>query len=151
MTTPHGRTPATDLLTYMLALRRLIQFCLSDDRGIPPEATRSPHSEPDRESVVSEYEGGEDPPEVPTTADEAQIVREVMFRDGNGRMRVVCIHGAVPCLTKGCHGCKDYFGQTYGGNQLVCAIHPFGPEEGPCPDRREKDGGEVDLFASRGL
>jgi len=151
MTIPYGRTPATDLVTYMMALRRLIHFCMSGDHGNPSEPARSPHSESNGEYALSDYEGGEDPPEVPTTAAETQIVREVMFRDGNGRMRTVCIHGAVPVLPKGCHGCEDYFGQTHGGNQLVCAMHPFGPEESPCPDHREKGGGGVDPFAIRGL
>lgn len=34
-----------------------------------------------------------------------------------------------------CVGCRNFYGQTHGGHTLVCAIHPFGPEEGhPCPD-----------------
>ncbi|PSR19240.1 hypothetical protein C8255_03235 [filamentous cyanobacterium CCP3] len=34
-----------------------------------------------------------------------------------------------------CVGCRNFCGQTYGGNTLVCAMHPFGPaEERHCPD-----------------
>ncbi|MBE9159335.1 hypothetical protein IQ265_21240 [Nodosilinea sp. LEGE 06152] len=34
-----------------------------------------------------------------------------------------------------CVGCRNFCGQTYGGNTLVCAMHPFGPEEErQCPD-----------------
>ena len=34
-----------------------------------------------------------------------------------------------------CVGCRNFCGQTYGGNTLVCAMHPFGPEEERhCPD-----------------
>jgi ABC-type transporter Mla subunit MlaD len=33
-----------------------------------------------------------------------------------------------------CVGCRNFCGQTYGGNTLVCAIHPFGPETEQCAD-----------------
>ena len=28
-----------------------------------------------------------------------------------------------------CVGCRNFCGQTFGGNTLVCAMHPYGPEE----------------------
>jgi hypothetical protein len=32
-------------------------------------------------------------------------------------------------------GCRNFFGETHGGNTLVCAMHPFGPDEDRhCPD-----------------
>ncbi|MEB3887129.1 hypothetical protein [Lyngbya sp. CCY1209] len=33
-----------------------------------------------------------------------------------------------------CRGCKNYHGQVYGGNLLVCGMHPYGVEEDSCPD-----------------
>ncbi|HIK43923.1 MAG TPA: hypothetical protein IGR64_03445 [Leptolyngbyaceae cyanobacterium M65_K2018_010] len=34
-----------------------------------------------------------------------------------------------------CVGCRNFYGQAHGGNTLVCAMHPFGPdEERHCPD-----------------
>ncbi len=35
-----------------------------------------------------------------------------------------------------CVGCRNYHGQSYGDQELVCAIHPFGPdlERESCPD-----------------
>lgn len=33
-----------------------------------------------------------------------------------------------------CMGCRNYFGQAHGGNMLVCAMHPFGPESDHCSD-----------------
>ncbi|WP_193199681.1 hypothetical protein [Nostoc sp. MG11] len=33
-----------------------------------------------------------------------------------------------------CIGCENYHGQYYGGNMLVCAIHPHGVEGENCPD-----------------
>jgi hypothetical protein len=33
-----------------------------------------------------------------------------------------------------CVGCRNYHGQAYGGNLLVCAIHPHGREDTNCPD-----------------
>lgn len=33
-----------------------------------------------------------------------------------------------------CRGCKHYHGQIYGGNLLVCGMHPMGAEAETCPD-----------------
>lgn len=34
-----------------------------------------------------------------------------------------------------CQGCQNYHGETYGGNRLVCGIHPKGYDKGEtCPD-----------------
>ena len=34
-----------------------------------------------------------------------------------------------------CAGCSYYHGESYGGEMLVCALHPSGPEEyDECPD-----------------
>jgi len=33
-----------------------------------------------------------------------------------------------------CIGCLHYHGQVYGGNLLVCAMHPYGWDDKNCPD-----------------
>ncbi|NET85055.1 MAG: hypothetical protein F6J94_25015 [Moorea sp. SIO1F2] len=33
-----------------------------------------------------------------------------------------------------CIGCRHYHGQAYGGNLLVCAMHPYGWDTEDCPD-----------------
>jgi hypothetical protein len=33
-----------------------------------------------------------------------------------------------------CIGCSNYHGHVYGGNLLVCAMHPHGYEDQKCPD-----------------
>ncbi len=33
-----------------------------------------------------------------------------------------------------CVGCSNYHGENYGGNILVCAMHPYGVEEQSCSD-----------------
>jgi hypothetical protein len=33
-----------------------------------------------------------------------------------------------------CHGCQHYHGKVYGGNLLVCGMHPYGVETDCCPD-----------------
>jgi NMD protein affecting ribosome stability and mRNA decay len=33
-----------------------------------------------------------------------------------------------------CIGCSNYHGQVYGGNLLVCAMHPHGWDDESCPD-----------------
>lgn len=35
---------------------------------------------------------------------------------------------------RACRGCQHYHGHVYGGNLLVCAMHPNGVEEDTCPD-----------------
>ena len=41
-----------------------------------------------------------------------------------------------PTLEKhpACRGCLNYHGQVYGGNLLVCGMHPYGVEGESCPD-----------------
>ena len=33
-----------------------------------------------------------------------------------------------------CLGCRYYHGRVYGGNLLICALHPYGWEDEHCPD-----------------
>ena len=33
-----------------------------------------------------------------------------------------------------CIGCRHYHGRAYGGNLLICAMHPYGWEDEHCPD-----------------
>jgi hypothetical protein len=33
-----------------------------------------------------------------------------------------------------CVGCQNYHGYVYGGNVLVCGMHPYGWEDKECPD-----------------
>ncbi|NEP00733.1 MAG: hypothetical protein F6K58_19115 [Symploca sp. SIO2E9] len=33
-----------------------------------------------------------------------------------------------------CIGCRNYHGQVYGGNLLVCGMHPYGWDTENCPD-----------------
>ncbi len=35
-------------------------------------------------------------------------------------------------IPSGCRECKNLHGQVYGGNLLVCGLHPYGQEN--CPD-----------------
>ncbi len=44
-----------------------------------------------------------------------------------------------PTQHPACRGCSNYHGQVYGGNLLVCAIHPTGVESESCVDW-ESDG-----------
>ncbi len=37
-----------------------------------------------------------------------------------------------------CIGCVNYHGQVYGGNLLVCGMHPYGWENENCPDWEEE-------------
>jgi len=37
-----------------------------------------------------------------------------------------------------CMGCRHYHGQVYGGNLLVCGMHPYGWDGENCPDWESK-------------
>jgi hypothetical protein len=39
-----------------------------------------------------------------------------------------------PTQQPACRGCRNYHGQVYGGNLLVCARHPTGVESESCAD-----------------
>ncbi|MDZ7960594.1 MAG: hypothetical protein RMY34_22380 [Aulosira sp. DedQUE10] len=41
---------------------------------------------------------------------------------------------ATPEKNPACIGCTNYHGQVYGGNLLVCAMHPQGWDDHNCPD-----------------
>ncbi|MBU7582053.1 MAG: hypothetical protein KAF91_03950 [Nostoc sp. TH1S01] len=41
---------------------------------------------------------------------------------------------ATPEQNPACIGCTNYHGQVYGGNLLVCAMHPHGWDDQNCPD-----------------
>ena len=46
---------------------------------------------------------------------------------------------ASPQQNPACIGCRNYHGQVYGGNLLVCAMHPQGCEDETCPDWEQQD------------
>lgn len=39
-----------------------------------------------------------------------------------------------PKISLGCLGCRNYHGVTYEGNRLICGMHPYGWDQGDCPD-----------------
>ncbi|EFA70649.1 hypothetical protein CEP10_05865 [Cylindrospermopsis raciborskii S07] len=41
---------------------------------------------------------------------------------------------AGPLENPACVGCSNYHGEVYGGNLLVCAMHPYGWDGEKCPD-----------------
>ncbi|AKG20475.1 hypothetical protein [Calothrix sp. 336/3] len=41
---------------------------------------------------------------------------------------------ATPEKNPACVGCHHYHGQAYGGNLLVCGMHPHGWQDEHCPD-----------------
>lgn len=40
-------------------------------------------------------------------------------------------------INPACLGCSNYHGQSYNGNLLVCAMHPYGWDGETCPDWQE--------------
>jgi hypothetical protein len=38
-----------------------------------------------------------------------------------------------------CIGCRHYHGMVYGGNLLVCGMHPYGWEDENCPDWEKEE------------
>ncbi len=50
-------------------------------------------------------------------------------------------YGVEPTLEKNaaCVGCHHYHGQVYGGNLLVCGMHPHGWDDKNCPDWEQEE------------
>lgn len=51
-----------------------------------------------------------------------------------------------PPPNSACVGCQHYHGRIYGGNALICAMHPYGWDDEHCPDWEEKKDFYSDLF-----
>lgn len=45
-----------------------------------------------------------------------------------------------PNKPEACEGCSNYHGEVYGGNLLVCAMHPYGVKEEECADHSAWEG-----------
>jgi hypothetical protein len=41
---------------------------------------------------------------------------------------------SAPPQPTACKGCAHYHGRVYGGNMLICAMHPYGVESDRCGD-----------------
>ena len=39
-----------------------------------------------------------------------------------------------PSRQTACMGCRHYHGHVYGGNLMVCGMHPYGWDDPSCPD-----------------
>lgn len=48
-------------------------------------------------------------------------------------------HSLLPQQPSVCQGCRHYHGRVYGGNFLVCAMHPYGAESEHCNDWEAQD------------
>jgi hypothetical protein len=62
-------------------------------------------------------------------------------------LRQINYERSGPVMPTACRGCRHYHGQKYGGNLLVCGMHPYGVAEDHCPDWQETiqhDPGSVD-------
>jgi hypothetical protein len=44
-------------------------------------------------------------------------------------------HNQVYFKGTSCNGCKNWYGKIHGGQLLVCAIHPSGPDSSACVDK----------------
>lgn len=54
----------------------------------------------------------------------------------------------LPQQPKVCRGCQHYHGRVYGGNLLVCGMHPYGVEGDRCADWEQGNAIEPDEFES---
>jgi hypothetical protein len=56
-----------------------------------------------------------------------------MLRQMNREQRLL-LEDRTPIV---CQGCSHYHGHSYGGEQLICAMHPYGVDQDECGDRQE--------------
>lgn len=63
---------------------------------------------------------------------EAYLGFEIHFEDTSQPL----LHNFDPVIDNHpvCVGCRHYHGQVYGGNPLICGMHPYGWEGDQCPD-----------------
>ncbi len=59
---------------------------------------------------------------------QTEVILEQTFRPVNQTVSPV-INSHETCI-----GCKNYEGSDFGGNMLVCGIHPYGCDTEKCPD-----------------
>lgn len=107
-------------------------FQLLDEVAGEPQEVIFPESEdseglagsPDRAPPVLELE-----PEQQEEAEEAEAIQELMpflgYVEPTAEQYPACI------------GCKNYHGSVYGGNIVVCGMHPYGWDSQDCPDWEE--------------
>jgi mannitol-specific phosphotransferase system IIBC component len=53
-----------------------------------------------------------------------------MLRQMNRDQRLL-LENQIPNV---CQGCRHYHGRSYGGERLVCAMHPYGTDQDECAD-----------------
>lgn len=58
---------------------------------------------------------------------------ELEFDEDEFEPFITYVHPSVT-QNPACRGCQHYHGQVYGGNLLVCGMHPYGVEDETCPD-----------------
>jgi hypothetical protein len=58
------------------------------------------------------------------------------FENAVGEAAQPMLHSVEPLINDhpACVGCRHYHGQAYGGNMLVCGMHPYGWDGEKCPD-----------------
>ena len=61
------------------------------------------------------------------------------------------IVGDAMSVPKACIDCKFLEGKTYGGNLLVCGMHPYGPSDDACDDFEKTEDDPVFSFSSLAL
>ncbi|GFE68678.1 hypothetical protein [Chroococcus sp. FPU101] len=72
---------------------------------------------------------------------ELRIDENDLFPDHWGELSDWLVNPRVdpdPTTHPACVGCQNYHGRIYGGNLLVCAMHPYGWQDDHCPDKETK-------------
>lgn len=72
---------------------------------------------------------------------ELRIDENDLFPDHWGELSDWLVNPRVepdPTTHPSCVGCQNYHGRIYGGNLLVCAMHPYGWQDENCPDWESK-------------
>jgi hypothetical protein len=68
---------------------------------------------------------------------ELRIDENDLFPDHWGELSDWLVNPRVepdPTTHPSCVGCQNYHGRIYGGNLLVCGMHPYGWQNESCPD-----------------
>jgi hypothetical protein len=127
-------SPMNDLSTVTVRIRP-DSYIRNDDGNA--FGVSVPTSEQHRRSTLPRFEEEipwRSPEYVDVTEMSDSVIRSVPIRTYDPSTRIPQSRSRSGDRPKVCDGCCNYFGETHGGNRIICGIHPFGADGDRCGD-----------------
>lgn len=126
--------PSDDFSTVTMQIRP--DSYIRDDDG-NAFGVSAPLSEQHRRSSSPRFDEElpwRSPEYVDVTSMSDSVIRSVPIRTYDPSPHTTHSRSRSTDRPKVCEGCRNYFGETHGGNRVICGIHPFGAEGDRCGD-----------------